>query len=58
MTLAEFKRQLNDDVKEAFDIMEGGDYLDELPSNPSLEDFYALFFKVWNDNISDIVIET
>jgi len=58
MTITEFKRQLHDDVKEALDILEGQDYLDELPPNPSLEDYYSLFFTVWNDNIGDIVVET
>lgn len=58
MTLAEFKRQLHDDLKQALDIMEGSDYLDQLPANPSLEDYYVLFFTVWNDNIGDVAYET
>jgi len=58
MTITEFKRQLNDDVKQALEIMEDEDLLAGLPSNPSLEDYYSLFFTVWNDNIGDIVVET
>ena len=57
MTLAEFKRQLNDNVKEALDIMEGADYLGQLPPSPELEDWYLLFFTVWNDNIGDVVFD-
>jgi hypothetical protein len=57
MTITEFKRQLHDDVKEALEIMEGPDYLDTLPPNPSLEDYYTLFFTVWNDNIGDLMFE-
>jgi hypothetical protein len=58
MTINEFKRQLNSDVREALDIMEGPDYLDTLPPEPSPEDYYALFFTVWNDNIGEVVFET
>ena len=58
MTIVEFKRRLHEDVKEALDIMEGQDYLDQLPPNPSEEDYYALFFTVWNDNIGEVVFET
>ena len=58
MTLIEFKRQLNDNVREALEIMEGTDYLDALPPNPSEDDWYVLFFTVWNVNIRDVMFET
>jgi hypothetical protein len=58
MTFTEFKRQLHEDVKEALDIMDDPDYLGMLPPDPSPEDWYALFFTVWNDNIGDIVVES
>ena len=58
MTFAGFKRQLNENVREALEIMEGPDYFDQLPPEPSPEDFYALFFTVWNDNIGEVVFET
>jgi hypothetical protein len=59
MTFAEFKRQLNDNVKEALDILEEDqDYRDKLPNNPELEDWYLVFFTVWNDNIGEVVFES
>jgi hypothetical protein len=60
MTFAEFKRQLNEDVKEVLEAMEEGEdnYLETLPPDPTLEDYYAMFFTAWNDNVREIVFET
>jgi hypothetical protein len=58
MTLEEFKRTVGENVKEALTILEGPDYKDALPANPDLEDFYVVFFTIWNDNIGEVVFET
>ena len=58
MTFADFKRQLNENLKEVLEIMEESGYLHRLPANPELEDWYVLFFTVWNDNISDVVVDS
>jgi hypothetical protein len=58
MNIAAFKRQLNENVREALEIMEEEDYLETLPPEPTLEDWYALFFTVWNDRIGEVVFET
>ena len=58
MTIDEFKKTLNENVKEALALLEGPDYADAIPSNPDLEDWYVLFFTVWNDNIAEVVFDT